>query len=152
MQKSDRLAAEIVALCMSDDDAWPLETLLADLWATGEADRHRDALFDVLERRPLADDHASNTLRRWLEILPGGGQALVASARRRPSLMTTRMLNRFLNGGIASIEGTSLLDLLGEVRDDPTVPGEVREEAADCLAWQQERTATGGSESVVEVD
>jgi len=93
-----------------------LDSLVEQLWETGEPQLGMNALFGIFERYPEEDGSGVFwTILHGLERLPNYEGALVASLRRQPTEFNVLMVNRILNVGQEGIGGVSGLILLQEV-------------------------------------
>jgi hypothetical protein len=78
------------------------------------------SLYRLLERFPFADSFGLFwPILHFLEGIPDNERLLVTSVRRAPGEFTVLMVNRLLNGGIRSVDGTDLLELLVEIATGP---------------------------------
>lgn len=111
-----------------------LDTLLAELWSTGEPHKHIAGLLAVLERFPGGDGAGVLwSIVHGLESLPGYESALIRSACRKPSELSVAMIGRLLNGGTTQIGEISLVELLREIALRDAVPECVRRSAASWV-------------------
>jgi hypothetical protein len=117
-----------------------LRELIDRYFALPDSAEHLDVWFRLYERFPVTDaEYAFWTILHQIETQPDWLGLVVASVRRKPSSFSVMMVNRLLNGGIASVGGVDLLDLLREVAADERSPAVVREDAEGYLEYQRSR-------------
>lgn len=123
-----------------DLDLERLQALIDEYFALDEAPRHLDAWFRLFERFPESDGYGVFwAILHGIEAQPGSDAFVVESVRRRPTHFPLAMVNRMLNGGISSVGGVELLDLLRSVATDERWPDDVREDAGRFLDYQRNR-------------
>jgi hypothetical protein len=142
-----RAAAQIIAdirAFLPAGGAWrPLDDLLAELWATGEASQFVPDLLAVLERFP-EDDGAGVlwSIVHGLEDVPNYEPDLVRSLQRRPSELAVTMAGRLMNSGVFEVAGVSLIELLRLISTADDASQGVRDRAAKWVARHAARPPT----------
>ncbi|WP_338847071.1 hypothetical protein V8J88_25310 [Massilia sp. W12] len=101
------------------------------------------ALLRVFERFPEDDGYGIfwSILHR-LEACKGYEPALIASVKHAPGTFNLLMLNRLHNGGIAEVDGQSLLSMLAAVAANPAASGSARQSAQDFISYQNAKRNT----------
>jgi hypothetical protein len=98
----------------------PLDTLLGELWATGEHGRHLPELLAVFERFPDTDGAGVLwSIVHGIEEVPAYEPAVLRSAQRCPSLMAKAMIRRMIQAGREHVAGVGLRDLLRQITARP---------------------------------
>jgi hypothetical protein len=137
-----QIVAEIDGLPTVDgDDLKRLQVLMDEFFESPAANDHVDVWFRLFERFPDDDGYEMFwTILHGVESLPGSDAAVIASVSRLPTHFPVLMVNRMLNGGIASVSGRDLLQLLRQVAEDERNHPGVRADAQRFLAHQSHRT------------
>lgn len=118
-----------------------LQALIDEFFASRPSAAHLGVWFRLFERFP--EDHGNGVfwaILHCLEAQPGCGAAVVASVRRRPTHYPVMMVNRMLNGGITTADGTDLLGLLRAVAEDESVSIGIRRDAERFIEHQRGRS------------
>lgn len=143
------VVAEVDALrTVEDADLDRLQTLIDEYFAFPSADHHIEVWFRLFERFP--DDDGCEvfwTILHGLETQPSYDAAVVASVRRKPTHFPVLMVNRMLNGGVVTVDGIDLLELLQEVAADKTAAAIVRKDAQRFAERQRTRAKTVADEA-----
>ena len=93
------------------------------------------AIFDLYERFPDDDGYGMfSWLMHALESTGGYESSLLQSVARKPGGFNVTMICRFVNGGIAQLEGTNLLALLKSLAGRADISPRARDSAESCLA------------------
>jgi hypothetical protein len=123
-----------------DLDLDRLQALAEEYFALPEAPVHLDVWFRLYERFPDSDGHGVFwTILHGIEGQPGNEKFVVASVQRNPTHFAVLMVNRLLNGGIASVGDVDLIGLLQSVSVDERYPGSIRQDAEGYLSHQRNR-------------
>lgn len=143
------VVAEVDALqTVEGADLDRLQTLIDEYFASPAADHYIDIWFRLFERFP--DDDACEVfwaILHGLEARPTCDAAVVASVRRKPTHFPVLMVNRMLNGGVATVDGIDLLELLQEVAADKTAAAIVRRDAERFVERRRTRAETVADEA-----
>jgi hypothetical protein len=126
-ERSLLVVAEIDALTSVDEtgDFLRLRELIDRYFALPDAAEHLEVWFRLYERFPDTDaGELFWTILHSIEAQTGWAGFVVASVRRKPAYFPVMMVNRLLNGGIATVGGLDLLSLLQDVAADE-----------QCLSW-----------------
>jgi hypothetical protein len=116
-----------------------LEEILGSLRPKSCGSKEFRALLGVFERFPADDGYGVFwSIVHLLEASTNYEPALLESVARMPVEFNVLMVNRLLNGGIAEVEGRSLLAVLSSVASNPAVGDRVRESAQRFIARQME--------------
>lgn len=136
-----RVVADIDALPTADgNDLVRLQALIDEYFVSPVADAHINVWFRLYERFPENHGHGVFwTILHGLEAQSGCAAAVIASVRRRPTHYPVMMINRMLNGGIRTVAGVDLLELLRQVAADEQAGAGVREDAERYLEHQRGR-------------
>jgi hypothetical protein len=141
-EDSEEIVAAIDALSSVDgaDDRRRLRELADRYFTLPGAAENLDVWFRLYERFPEDDGEGVFwPILHEIEAQPGYEVFVVASVHRRQAYFPVLMVNRMLNGGIASVGGVDLLALLRRVAADEQCPPSVRQEAEDFLEHQRHR-------------
>lgn len=96
-------------------------------------------LLGLLERNQDHDGYGVFwSIVHGLEALGGYETELAASVLSKPHEMSVLMLNRMLNGGIQTIDGRPILEILEEIASNAKFPSSIREDANGFVAYQRE--------------
>lgn len=106
--------AHDIAAFEPDDGEWlALDDLLQELWQSPEPALAMPQLLGVFERFPEDDGAGVGwAIVHGLEALPGYAPLLLQSLARVPSELGVCMVGRLLKGGVATVEGCPLADVL----------------------------------------
>lgn len=113
-----------------DDGNWlRLDTLLDELWTSGDPQTEIENLFKLFERFPK--DESAGVL--WsalhgLESLDNYEPELLASLNRQPSGMAITMLKRISNTGQKKIAGVDLDIIVKSLMDHPLSTDPIKED------------------------
>lgn len=106
-----------------------------------------EALLDLFERFPESDALGVFwDIVHYLEASADYEPQLLESLHRQPSEFGVVMLNRLINGGITTIGGTPLIELLVRLATDPQNPASVRKTACNALRYQRQHPTHGASD------
>ena len=93
-----------------------LDSLLNELWATGQQEKFTDDLLKVFERFPEEDGSGVFwSILHGIEGFQSYEQNLVASLYRQPSEMGILMLRRIKNTGITTVDGKGIEIIVKEL-------------------------------------
>jgi hypothetical protein len=96
------------------------------------------ALIQVFERFPKDDGFGVFwSILHFLEATDGYEETLIESVLRSPTEFTLIMVNRLINGGVASVAGRSLIVLLRELSLSEETSPRAKELAGEFLAYQR---------------
>ena len=110
------IASDIAAFRPEDSDWGILDSLLTELWQTGQPAKAIPELLGVFERYPEDDGFGvAWSVLHGLESLPNYEPELLRSVARQPSEFGVMMLGRLLNAGRHDVDGVSLLGTLREL-------------------------------------
>lgn len=101
------------------------------------------ALLGVFERFPEDDGYGIFwSIVHCLEACKGYEPALIESVTRTPTEFNLLMVNRLLNGGVAEIDGQSLLSVLASAAANPAASQNARESAQGFIEHQNTQRHT----------
>ncbi len=136
MRAASSIVADIHAFQPEGGNWRPLDDLLDQLWATGEAGRYVPDLLSVLERFPEEDGVGVLwSVVHGVESLPGYEPALIRSVRHVPSELGITMVVRLISAGVAEVGNARLSDLLRDLAGRSDISEQIREVARDCAKY-----------------
>lgn len=110
------IARDIATFTPKENDWGVLDSLLTELWQTGQPAQAIPELLGVFERYPEDDGFGvAWSVLHGVESLPNYEPELLRSLARQPSEFGVLMVGRLLNAGTLAVEGVSLLDTLREL-------------------------------------
>lgn len=110
------IARDIASFAPKENDWGVLDSLLTELWQTGQPAQAIPELLSVFERYPEDDGFGvASSVLHGLESLPNYEPELLRSLARQPSEFGVLLVGRLLNAGTQAVEGVSLLDKLREL-------------------------------------
>ena len=121
------------------DDEWEaLDELRVEAC---ESKDHRviKPLLELLENNPTHDGYGVFwSIIHGLEGIGGYEKELAYSVLSKPHEMSVIMLNRMLNGGIHTIDGRPIMEILKEIASNTDISSSIGDKANRFLAYQQE--------------
>lgn len=120
------------------DDEWEaLDELIREACEFNDP-RVIKPLLELLERNPDHDGYGVFwSIVHGLEYIGGYETELASSVLNKPHEMSVLMLNRMLNGGIQTIDGRSIMEILKEIAANTGFPNSIRDYADRFMAYQQ---------------
>jgi len=97
-----------------NQDNWlELDSLLEELWRSGEQEKCIPELLGIFERFPEDDGNGVFwSIVHGVERFPSYELQLLRSLARQPSEMGVVMLRRLINSGVRQIDGTEMDDIV----------------------------------------
>jgi hypothetical protein len=138
MRNIEAIIKDIEEFVPINDEWESLDELINEACSAND---HRVArpLLGLLERNQDHDGYGVFwSIVHGLEALGNYETELAASVLRKPHEMSILMLNRMLNGGIQTIDGRPVLEILEEVASNSKFPNSIRESANGFVAFQRE--------------
>jgi hypothetical protein len=135
MHRTTASIARDIATFVPKDDNWlALDSLMTELWQTGNPEQAIPELLSVFERYPEEEGFGVVWgVLHGLEALPNYEPELLRSLARQPSEFGVRMIGRLLNAGTREIGGVSLLETLRALATTARSPG-IRKAAQDFVS------------------
>jgi hypothetical protein len=122
------------------EDLELLQKVADRYFAQSDASQHLDVWFRLYERFPDDDGYGVFwTILHGIESQAGSGDSVVRSVQRAPTHFSLLMVNRMLNGGTSSVNGTNLLELLNHVASNEQISPSVRDDAISFVEHQRDR-------------
>ena len=118
-----------------DNGNWGgLDSLLDELWKTGNQEKEIEHLFNLFERFP-EDDGAGVlwSVLHGIESFKDYEQKLLNSLNRQPSHLGVVMVKRILNSGAKVIAGTDLDKIVADLENNKLTPDSVKDDIKKFL-------------------
>jgi hypothetical protein len=134
MRTTQKILAEISSFHPAKGEWLGLDSLLNELWETGEPVLGIDTLLNVFFNYPEEDGAGVFwSIVHGLESLNGYEPLLLSKTIDKPSLFGVIMLGRLLNAGVKEIEGKSIFVVLKDISVSQNTPISIKNVAAKFL-------------------
>ena len=128
---ADEAAAQLETIARSDDFVGRSSELVDGWSSAGAGIEMIDPILSFIERHPDIDFGSPGPLVHFVERFYGNGydRKLLDSIQRQPTPLTTRMLNRVVNGARAPAARSALIDAMRAISVHPLADDSTRQAA-----------------------
>ena len=128
---TDEAAAQLESIARSDDFVGRSSELVDGWSSAGAGIEMIDPILSFIERHPDIDFGSPGPLVHFVERFYGNGydRKLLDSIERRPTPLTTWMLNRVVNGTKAPAARSALIDAMRAITVHPPADDSTRQAA-----------------------
>jgi len=128
---TDEAAAQLESIARSDDFVGRSSELVDGWSSAGAGIEMIDPILSFIERHPDIDFGSPGPLVHFVERFYGNGydRKLLDSIERRPTPLTTWMLNRVVNGTKAPAARSALIDAMRAITVHPLADDSTRQTA-----------------------
>jgi len=128
---TDEAAAQLESIARSDDFVGRSSELVDGWSSAGAGIEMIDPILSFIERHPDIDFGSPGPLVHFVERFYGNGydRKLLDSIKRRPTPLTTWMLNRVVNGTKAPAARSALIDAMRAITVHPLADDSTRQAA-----------------------